>query len=196
MPLNKTKTIEATPSLHAPVSSKLYKLLKRENVETAAPKVRNRLDTISRNCQSCLTFSVPSFRFRATIPPEDISFTREVTIDIIWLNKKAFLHVLDTDRNFQNVILGRDAHGRRSDEYVANTKSCPTSTANYLLRGCRYHPCRSRHPRSINYIVHVHHVRCIKYKLTDTFNEAYLCLITRQYYKKPKLISKSVFWYP
>ena len=87
-----------------PSVGKLYNLLKRANPEKATPKVQKLLEEISQHCASCTTFSVPPFRFRATIPPEDIIFNREVAIDLMWLNGKPVLHVVDTATNFQNAV--------------------------------------------------------------------------------------------
>ena len=90
-----------------PTYGKLYNLIKRAYPEKATTSVKQLLDQISKACSSCATYSNPPFRFRATISPDNIIFNREVSMDLMWLNKRAVLHIVDTATSFQNATFIR-----------------------------------------------------------------------------------------
>lgn len=56
-----------------------------------------------RKYEKCPEYSIPPFRFRALIP-KHIVFNSELTMDIIWLNKKSVLYIVDKPKKFQNAI--------------------------------------------------------------------------------------------
>lgn len=88
-----------------PLPVQLYNLLRRARPEKATPTVQKMLEKIYQNGSSCSTFLVLLFRFRATIPLNDLIFNKKVAIDLIFLYNKFVLDVEDATTNFQNVLL-------------------------------------------------------------------------------------------
>lgn len=64
------------------------------------------------------------------------------------------------------------------------------------LGGCKYHPCQSSHPSSVDDTGHIYHVRCNISKFTVIFNESQKYVINRQGFKTSKRISQGATWYP
>lgn len=90
-----------------PSPGKLFNLIKRAKPEKANAQLLKILQEISIACQACAPYTVPPFRFRTTIPPDEIVFNRELAMDLMYLNKKPVLHVIDTATNFQNAVFIR-----------------------------------------------------------------------------------------
>lgn len=85
-----------------PSTSKLYNLIRRASPEKADNNLRKMLEDIRNNCQTCQEFHSPPFRFRARIPESEIAFNQELAIDLLWLEGKPALHVIDTQTAFSN----------------------------------------------------------------------------------------------
>lgn len=75
---NKQELFKLHRHLMRPSAGKIYSLLKRANPEKLTPKVQELQENIPQDCSSYSTFSVPTFQYRATIPPDDIILNREV----------------------------------------------------------------------------------------------------------------------
>lgn len=60
------------------------------------------LDDICKECVICQQFHSGTFRFRASLPPDEIVLNQEVAIDLVWLDGRPVMHVVDTHTNFQN----------------------------------------------------------------------------------------------
>ncbi len=89
---------------HHPSVDKLYNLLKRYRPSEVDTSVKNVLEQIRRGCESCQDYVSPPFRFRTSIPPDKILFNHELAIDLLWLDKRPVLHVIDTHTLFQNGV--------------------------------------------------------------------------------------------
>lgn len=76
-------------------TGKLLKLLKRAYWS----KVRDKLIPILHNSadkrEQCSEQSVPTFRFIASIPLDQNIFNMELSIDLMWLNGKPLLHIVE-----------------------------------------------------------------------------------------------------
>jgi Reverse transcriptase (RNA-dependent DNA polymerase) len=84
-----------------PSADKLYNLLKRARPEDASEETRALLQEITESCHFCqmmarkpITFSVGSAK------DPDITFNREVALDIMYLNGRPALHIVDMDTHF------------------------------------------------------------------------------------------------
>lgn len=97
-----------------PSSGKLFNLIKKGYPAKANQSVNNMLEKISRACEVCNEHSIPPFRFRASIPEGNITFNREIAIDIMWLSGKPALHIVDTETNFQNAVF---ISGKQANAY-------------------------------------------------------------------------------
>ena len=60
------------------------------------------LEEITKACETCQTYGNKPQRFKFSIPNEKVIFIREVALDLMWLNGKAALHVVDIDTHFNS----------------------------------------------------------------------------------------------
>jgi hypothetical protein len=59
------------------------------------------LQNISQSCETCQRLGPRPIRFKVSIPPtDDIVFEDEVSIDLMFINGKAILHIADTATMF------------------------------------------------------------------------------------------------
>ena len=91
-----------------PSSRKLYDLLKRSDIGQATDNLKQLVDSVSSACNKCKEFSSRPFRFRASIPDNDVVYNHELALDLLWLNGSPVLHVVDTHTSFQNAIFVED----------------------------------------------------------------------------------------
>ena len=102
-PLSTTFYSKAAPSnfhphfMH-PSVSKLYNLLRRATPERLDPETKMRLKEIYDSCHICQTYSTKPLTFQARCPDE-IIFNKEVRIDLMFLQGKPVIHVVDTGTN-------------------------------------------------------------------------------------------------
>ena len=45
-------------------------------------------------------FSIPPQRFRVSFESDEVTFNVEVALDVMWIDQKAVLHVVDLETNF------------------------------------------------------------------------------------------------
>lgn len=88
-----------------PSTDKLFQLLKRAQPEKVDESIHRMLHQISMACEQCREFTQRPFRFRASIPPNQIVFNHEVAIELMWLEGNPILHVVDTHTGFQNATI-------------------------------------------------------------------------------------------
>lgn len=89
---------------HHPSSSKLLALIKRSKLKHVDNKTKQMLDEISKSCSVCQTYSTNPQRFKVSLPNDEVTFNREVALDLMWVEGKAVLHVVDIDTHFNNAI--------------------------------------------------------------------------------------------
>lgn len=88
-----------------PSDGKLYSLLKSAYAQQINEKITQMTQDITDNCEHCFEHSVPPFKLGASVPMEEVLFNREVSIDLMCLNGKPVLHVVDTDTGFLNGVI-------------------------------------------------------------------------------------------
>lgn len=91
-----------------PSAGKLYNVIKRHHVTKATPAVHDMLEAISKDCSTCQVYNSSPFRFRASVPPENIMFNQELAIYLLWLARRPVLHVVDTHTRYQNAVFIKD----------------------------------------------------------------------------------------
>lgn len=69
--------------------------------------MKNMMESISQCCPECQSYSATPSRFRATAPPEEVTFNVEVHVDLVRLEELPILHVVDTHKRFQGAVLLR-----------------------------------------------------------------------------------------
>lgn len=83
-----------------PQPDRLYAVINKAGGEHAKPSTLKQLQDVSRNCDLCQRLAKDPSRFRVALPPGDIVFNRTVLLDIMYLDGKPLLHVVDKDTLF------------------------------------------------------------------------------------------------
>lgn len=96
--MNISKCI-SIPLIHPP---ELFYLIKRPFTKKTTMEVRELLQNIAYNCEKCAEIFVLPFCFRTKLPKDEIMFNREIVMNLMWLNGKPVLDVVDTENNLQN----------------------------------------------------------------------------------------------
>jgi hypothetical protein len=82
-----------------PTVNNLMNLFKRANIQDLPVDTRKSLEDIASRCDTCQTFSAKPYRFRVSMP-DSIVFNDTLAIDLVWLEGKAALHVVDLHTHF------------------------------------------------------------------------------------------------
>jgi len=85
---------------HHPKNERLTALLRRAGGAKVTPDMQSELAKISAACDVCQRLAVAPRRFRTTMPTDDLSFNRTVYLDLMYLDGKSVLHVVDRDTAF------------------------------------------------------------------------------------------------
>ena len=83
-----------------PNSERLYSLMKRGVPGKTSPRVLHDLEEIESTCDLCQRLSHAPHRFRVSLPDKDVVFNRTVCMDIMFLEGKPVLHIVDRDTKF------------------------------------------------------------------------------------------------
>ena len=87
---------------HHPSTGKILALLKRSKLSDVDSNTKRMLEDISKNCTRCQTYAAKPERFKVSLPNDKVIFNREISLDLMWLDKKAVLHIADTDTHFSS----------------------------------------------------------------------------------------------
>jgi hypothetical protein len=98
----KTELYKLHRSFFHPSSEKLLNLLKRARPEQVTTETRKLLNEIVDACTACQTFAPKPLSFRVSIPEEDLVFNDELSMDLMWFDGAAALHVIDTATRFSS----------------------------------------------------------------------------------------------
>ncbi len=98
----KTELIKLHRHFYHPSTDKLMNLIKRASPNQADNATRKLLAEISDACSTCQHFARPPERFKVSIPEENIVFNHELALDLMWLDRKALLHVVDTQTHYMS----------------------------------------------------------------------------------------------
>ena len=90
-----------------PKSERLYSLMKRGVPERISPEVLRDFEKIENTCELCQRLSHAPHRFRVSLPEKDVVFNHTVCMDIMFLDGKSVLHVVDRDTKFSAAALLR-----------------------------------------------------------------------------------------
>jgi hypothetical protein len=82
-----------------PAVNKLMNLFKRARIQDLPADIRASLEDIASRCDTCQDFSAKPYRFRCSMP-DTVVFNDTLAIDLLWLDGKAALHVVDPPHAF------------------------------------------------------------------------------------------------
>lgn len=86
-------------------AQKLLSLLKRGTTGRIQTDTSRLIQDIVDKCQGCQRFGTKPYRFRVSLPNEEIIFNHEVALDLFWLSGNPVLHIVDTYTGYQNIGL-------------------------------------------------------------------------------------------
>jgi hypothetical protein len=98
----KTEMHKLHRSFFHPSSEKLLSLLKRARPDQVQAETRKLLNEIVDACTACQTFAPKPLSFRVSIPEEDLVLNDELSMDLMWFDGAAALHVIDTATRFSS----------------------------------------------------------------------------------------------
>jgi len=93
-----------------PAAERLSALLARAGGPKATPNARAELDRVAAACQVCQRLAKAPSRYRVALPTEGVTFNRTVYLDLMYLDGRSVLHVVDRDTAFSD-----DAFTRAED---------------------------------------------------------------------------------
>lgn len=98
-------TEDELPKLHRsfghPTVTALTNLLKRARPSEMTTDVRRALDEITEACKICAEHRTKPRRFRLTIGSDDFRFNHVVAIDVMYINNRPVLHIVDEATHYQ-----------------------------------------------------------------------------------------------
>ena len=84
-----------------PATDKLYNLLRTARPYETNQETKLVLDQIKQACDTCQRLGPTPVRFKASLPTQDsVKFGEELSMDLMFLDGKALLHIVDTATRF------------------------------------------------------------------------------------------------
>lgn len=99
-----------------PSSQRLFELISRFDPTKNDPSMRKLIDSITKAWSTCRSFKFAPLPFKASIPKEHIIFNHTISIDLLWLNEKPVIHVIDEETKCLNAWFLKS----RSSVYIWN----------------------------------------------------------------------------
>ena len=97
----KSELVKLHRNFSHPTSEKLHALLKKARPDETDSKTKAILQEIEQRCEPCQRIARAPIRFKVSLPDEiDLKFCDEVSMDLMFLDGKAVLHVIDTAMHF------------------------------------------------------------------------------------------------
>ena len=79
---------------------KLYDLIKKARPEEVTPQTLGILEDISKRCNPFQRITNAPNRFRVTIGAEHVKFNDRIQLDVMFLDGKPLLHIVDEGTKF------------------------------------------------------------------------------------------------
>lgn len=84
-----------------PSVTALGHLLRRADPENYSYNVKHARYDIMRECMTCVKHAAKPRRFKVTIGTDDLRFNHIIAVDIMYINEKPVIHVVDEATNYQ-----------------------------------------------------------------------------------------------
>ena len=108
--MTREELVKLHRNLSHPATENLYNLLKLARPWETDNETRKVLEERTQNCDYCQHFPTTPIRFKVTLPTEEeIIFGDELSIDLMFLDGIAVLHIIYTAARFSAVTF-LDAH--------------------------------------------------------------------------------------
>lgn len=96
-----------------PQPGRLSALLRRAADPKAVPGTHEQLERLTEACDVCQRLAKAPGRFRVALPPEDIVFNRTILIDLMYLDGRSLMHIVDKDTLYSAASF---CHGEATDD--------------------------------------------------------------------------------
>lgn len=83
-----------------PPADRLAAILRRAGDPNVEQGTRAQLTELTKQCDICQRLARQPGRFRVTLPPDDVVFNRTVLLDVMYLDRRPLLHIIDKDTLF------------------------------------------------------------------------------------------------
>lgn len=115
----KKELIKPHRNFSHPTADKLLNLLKLAIPWETDEKSKDIFEDIAKNCDTCQRHSAPPIRFKVSLPTEEqnLVFGDELSLDLMWLDSKAVLQIVDTATRF-NAATFLDSNGETYGQSV------------------------------------------------------------------------------
>jgi len=90
-----------------PAAERLSALLARAGGPKATPNARAELERVAAAFQVCQRLAKAPSRYRVALPPDGVTFNRTVYLDLMYLDGRSVLHVVDRDTAFSAAAFTR-----------------------------------------------------------------------------------------
>jgi len=90
-----------------PSVSALYRVLKRARPNDAGEDVQKAIQYLTERCKTCVELGEKPKRFKLTVGAEESKFNSTIAADVMYLNKRPVLHVVDEATHFAAAIFLR-----------------------------------------------------------------------------------------
>jgi len=90
-----------------PRTGRLAAVLRQAGGVKVTPDMQEELNKIAASCDICQRLAMAPGRFRTALPAEDLAFNRTVYLDLMYLDGKSVLHVVDRDTAFSAAAFTR-----------------------------------------------------------------------------------------
>ena len=101
MPVTERELTKLHYRLGHPGPKHMHELLKRALPEKVDKDTRSMLEAIQASCKECQYLAPYPFVVKVVVPRDSIMLNSEILIDIMWIQEKHVLHVVDRATNFQ-----------------------------------------------------------------------------------------------
>eukprot|EP00168_Porphyra_purpurea_P020863 TRINITY_DN895_c0_g1_i6.p1 TRINITY_DN895_c0_g1~~TRINITY_DN895_c0_g1_i6.p1 ORF type:complete len:1091 (+),score=259.84 TRINITY_DN895_c0_g1_i6:1132-4404(+) len=88
-----------------PAADRLTAVLRRTADPKAEPDTQKKVERLTAACDVCQRLARAPGRFRVAIPDEDVVFNRTVLLDLMYLDGRSVLHVVDKDTLYSAATL-------------------------------------------------------------------------------------------
>lgn len=106
---------------HYPNTGKLLNLIHRRVKQQATAGLRSQLAHVLGTCVICQSLARESGLFHVSIPNEDCTLNRLISLDVMKIEKKSVLHIVDRDTRFRAATFW---NGKSSEAIWGTFLSC------------------------------------------------------------------------
>ena len=88
-----------------PTDTKLLNLIRKARPQEATEATTRILKEISKSCNTCQRLGLQPSRFKTALPTlQEVKFGEEISMDLMFIEGRAILHIVDTATRFSSAI--------------------------------------------------------------------------------------------